>query len=266
MATSQQLRNWYPELVVGNVDSRWNVTSTRPKCDYTKCVKVPFLADRSIWPSGTVALNFHPAAAEAFHALSTVFQAYNYAFREHAGGSVSCRKITGGTRTSLHAHGVAMDINPSKNAYRKTALRGLIQWGRQTDMPKAMINDIEAIKTRSGARVFLWGGRWNTIKDPMHFQINVPQTVLETGIDWTTVRVEPVVAIEEEEIMKTSDLQKALNLAGAKPKLVVDNDFGPKTQAALVKALTGGFFPTTNSDLFPMDVIVTGNLRMEGTD
>lgn len=188
MATSQQMRTWYPEFVVGGVDSMWNVTGTRPICDWSTGIKVNFLASAAM--GGSVDLIVHPATADAFRALAAVFRAWNYEFRERSGGSVSCRKITGGTRTTLHAHGVAMDINPTANSYRVSV--GAIQWGRQTDMDPTMIAAIEAIRTVGGQPIFQWGGRWSNIKDPMHFECSrCSRADLEKGIDWSTVPNRP---------------------------------------------------------------------------
>lgn len=252
MATSQTLRNWYPDLVVGGVDSSWNVTGTKPVCDYSKCAVVVFLASPAL--GGTIKLKVHPAGFEAFSALSVVFQAWGYEFRELAGGTVSCRKITGGKRTSPHAHGVALDINPSKNRYVRTILKGLIQWGRQTDMPKAMVEAVEAIRTKNGVRVFQWGGRWNTIKDPMHFQLNCSQGDLRHGIDWKTVApgqslnplptpTDPTDEGNDDMITLTTPYTKGKDVAYWQVKLKayvdsslkVDGVFGPVSAAAVVK-------------------------------
>ncbi len=40
-----------------------------------------------------------------------------------------------------------------------------------TDMPMAMVNDVLAIKTKSGKTVFGWGGHYRNHKDAMHFEI-----------------------------------------------------------------------------------------------
>lgn len=191
--TTQQARNAYPEFVVGGVTSSWVVTGSRPVCDYTIGIRVRFLAGGSSFPRGEVWLLVHPSTVEANMALAAVMATHNYLFRETAGGSVSCRKITNGTRTSPHAHGISDDFNPSKNSYRITAAGGLIQWGRQTDMSKQMIADIEAIRTIGGHKVWEWGGRWWTIKDPMHFQpTKCTRAQLEAGIDWSRVNGTPI--------------------------------------------------------------------------
>lgn len=171
MATTQQLRESYPELI-----SRWPTSSTDPRCDYSKAVPVTFLCSSQISPSRRITLKVHPATRQIWRAFAAVLLHHDYEFRETAGGTVSCRKITGGSRTSLHAHGIAADWNPSKNRYRIST--ALIQWGKQTDMPPAMVRAIESIKLTNGLHPLEWGGRWSNIKDPMHYELDQLQSRL----------------------------------------------------------------------------------------
>ena len=160
MPTSQSMRNMYPEFVTGGVTFKWKVTGTRPKCNYSSAIGVKFLASKSI--GGSITLRFHPAVVSWGQALAAVMFYDGYQFREMSGGTLSCRKITGRSKTSLHAHGVAVDFNPSKNPF---------SWRLTTDMPDAMINDIlKKIVTVDNRPVTSWGGNWLRRKDPMHFQ------------------------------------------------------------------------------------------------
>ncbi len=181
MPTTQQAREQYPELI-----TRWPPNLA---CAYgtTNRVKVRFLAAEPDYPQGYVDLWFHPAVADAARGLAAVFYKHRYPFRERWGGTCSCRTITGGTNTSLHAHCLPIDINPSKNAYRRSV--GPIQWGRQTDMSREMIRDAEFIATVDGILVWEWGGRWTNIKDPMHFEPTrrAHRWDIERGIDFGTV-------------------------------------------------------------------------------
>ena len=249
--SSQQARNSYPELVVGGVTSTWVVTGTRPKCDWRSTIGVSFDATAEF--GGSVNLRVHPSAAEATQALSAVMRAWGYLFRESAGGSVNCRKITGGTKTTLHAHGIAIDFNPSKNRFIRTVARALIQWRRQTDMPRGMVRAIEAIRTNSGHAIWQWGGRWFNIKDAMHYQpTKCTRTRLETGVDWSTVAGDPG-EMEDELITRSTrgtlamDFQRALNSmgltdAGGNP-LGVDGQPGNKTFQAWGKGLAAAGLP-----------------------
>jgi len=262
MVTSQGMRNDYPELIASGVDSSWYLTGSPLACDYSGVTKVKFLAEGSIYTRGHVALGFHPAVAEWARALAAVMFHHQYPFRESAGGSLSCRKITGGGRTSLHAHGVAADFNPSKNRYRVSV--GPFQWGKATDMTPEMIFDVEQIQTTEGLQVTQWGGRWFNVKDPMHFQPSkVTREQLASGVDfgsvpgWATYQS----WIEGETVLTEGNygwavyrLQDALNGYIAKyathlEPLTVDKSYGPKTTAAVQIYQSGdGLAATGNAD------------------
>jgi len=85
--------------------------------------------------------------------------------RETAGGTYNCRP------PSLHANGLAIDINPSENP----------QGGHKHNFPQAFLDDVAAIKTNNGKQVFRWGDVFE-IPDPMHFEINVTNKDLATGL------------------------------------------------------------------------------------
>lgn len=101
---------------------------------------------------------------DAFQALDAVMRSFRYVPRANGSGAwetgaYNCRKITGGTNWSLHAYGIAVDINARTNPYGKKLI---------TDMPFAMVEAIKSIKTRDGVGVFRWGGDYRTNKDAMH--------------------------------------------------------------------------------------------------
>ncbi len=186
--STQTLREEYPEAI-----TQWDPL----RCDYSETVAVRFPAKGSAYPLGYVNLKIHPALVDGTRALAAVMLFYDYSFEETAGGTLSCRAITGGSNTSGHAHAVCLDFNPSKNGYRHVVgalddpdtehQEGLLQWGRYTNMPAAMIRAIKAIKTISGARFWAWGGDWWNIKDPMHFQPAAHRDSIEAGLDTNTV-------------------------------------------------------------------------------
>lgn len=172
-------------------------------------------------------------AAEAFRALDTVMHAFGYEPRSGDTGAFNCRPITGGTAFSLHAYGIAADINWNSNPFRADNV--LV-----TDMPAAMVNAIKDIRTNGRASVFRWGGDYKSVKDAMHYEVVASRSEMGDGIDWATVRQEapdpldprswPVVqggdrgpAVEE--------LQRRLSAEG----FVVDADgvFGPTSQQTL---------------------------------
>lgn len=154
---------------------------------------------RQLW--GRPCTTWHRELLEAYKALDQVL--HHFGYRPKAGtGSYCCRQITGGSGYSLHAYAkqlidfifwtgvairmaLAVDINPSTNPYGSRLV---------TDMPRAMIEAIEAIRTKGGHRVWRWGGDWNDddvrndgVYDAMHFEINASPAELAEGIDWRTV-------------------------------------------------------------------------------
>ena len=147
-----------------------------------------------------------PPTVEAWEALATVLRFHGYEVRGKDTDSYNCRAITGGTEKSLHSYGIALDINWQTNPYidhkgsRKPKFstkptqdqRALDVKAAKadTDMTVVMIEDVLAIKTSKGKQVFEWGGNWETVKDSMHFEVDIgPQDIAE-GIDWTTVKGE----------------------------------------------------------------------------
>lgn len=93
--------------------------------------------------------------------------------------SFNCRKITGGGALSLHAYGVAIDINPLQNPYislkegRKKDSgtihpKGGSAFLNRTNQRPGMVEDIVDLFSHHGFSI--WGGRWNTPVDWMHFQ------------------------------------------------------------------------------------------------
>ena len=86
----------------------------------------------------------------------------------------NCRDKTGqpGVK-SQHARKIALDINWTTNPYGRVL---------RTDMPRAMVDDILAIRTNNGKQVWTWGGDWSGNKDAMHYQIACSPADLATGI------------------------------------------------------------------------------------
>lgn len=90
----------------------------------------------------------------------------------------NCREITGGGLPSIHAYGLALDINPLQNPYisfeeagaSSTKIlpsegKGFIN--RTNDRP-GMTEKVVEIFKRNGFTT--WGGKWNTPIDWQHFQ------------------------------------------------------------------------------------------------
>ena len=133
------------------------------------------------WYPGVTTI-VHRGTEKLWQALGAVMVDYGYKVPTSYTGSYSCRQITGGGSWSGHAWPVAMDINAKTNPYIKTPSLRKIRWGVDTDMPAAMVGEIESI-TASGVRAFGWGGRWKRVKDAMHWQIRVTLSEIAGGVE-----------------------------------------------------------------------------------
>lgn len=83
------------------------------------------------------------------------------------------RMVDGTDTLSLHAYGLAIDVNPLYNPYvsGNTVLpataRAYVDRSTQFDMK--LTEDDLCVKTFI-SHGFVWGGNWNTLKDYMHFE------------------------------------------------------------------------------------------------
>lgn len=91
--------------------------------------------------------------------------------------SFNCRPITGrppGSPPSIHAYGLAIDINPVQNPYISfkrgrdvQPVRGKEFLNRKNQRP-GMVEPIVPLLVHNG--FFIWGGRWKNPIDYQHFQ------------------------------------------------------------------------------------------------
>jgi D-alanyl-D-alanine carboxypeptidase len=114
-----------------------------------------------------------PRTTEAVTRLNDILIAWDYRTRSADTGAYNCRQITGGSGYSLHAYGIALDINWQSNPYGPNLI---------TDMPRGMVDEITALRTGNGQRVWEWGGNWSGNKDAMHYEIDCSPADLATGI------------------------------------------------------------------------------------
>ena len=119
---------------------------------------------------------------DAVKALNAVLIDWDYRTRRADTGAYNCRQITGGTSYSLHAYGIAVDLNWNTNPYGRTLV---------TDMAIGMIEAIEGIRTAGGVQVWRWGGRYSNNKDAMHFEVVASPAELVRGIRSTTTTPTP---------------------------------------------------------------------------
>lgn len=116
----------------------------------------------------------HPALA----AMNTIMARHGYGPRQADTGMQVCRQITGGTGYSLHAYGIAIDVNWQSNPYFSyPASRA-----GHCDMPEAMVAEITALRTVNDAPVWGWGGNYRSIRDFMHYEIVCTPADLAAGI------------------------------------------------------------------------------------
>jgi hypothetical protein len=173
------------------------------------------------------------SVATAVQALGRVLEAHDYTVRAGDTGGYNCRPITEGTGHSLHAFGIALDINWNTNPFRKDNV--LV-----TDMPRVMVKNILRIRTNNGKPVWGWGGNYRTVKDAMHYEVVCAPEDLATGIDWETVnqvRLRPETP-HRWPLVRRGDrgpaVEKLHDLLGvAAPGEPGYGTFGPRTDAAV---------------------------------
>lgn len=159
------------------------------ECDESRLVRIPF---------GPDSIRVARPAVEAFQCLAAILLRHGYDIRPGDTDSYNCRTITGGRLKSLHAYGIALDINWQTNPYRDHPGTRPPRFSRKptqaeraadvlaghadTDMTARMIAGIEALATVDGHRVFKWGGHFGTLKDAMHFELDVGPDELARGL------------------------------------------------------------------------------------
>jgi hypothetical protein len=83
-----------------------------------------------------------------------------------------CRPVRGQDHWSQHAHGLAVDINPFHNPYRKGELVLPELASAYTDrahVRPGMVIEGDVATSGFDAIGWGWGGRWSSLKDWMHF-------------------------------------------------------------------------------------------------
>jgi hypothetical protein len=200
-------------------------TAWTPACDVSKL--------RSVELVQGVRVQCHQQAVTAVQALGRVLEAHNYHVRTGDTGGYNCRQITNGAGHSLHAFGIALDINWNTNPFRKDNV--LV-----TDMTRAMVTNILRIRTNNGQQVWGWGGDFRNVKDAMHYEIVCAPADLATGIDWDTVHQGTLRenAPHRWPLVKRGDrgpaVEKLHDLLGvAKRGAAGYGTFGPKTESAV---------------------------------
>lgn len=119
-------------------------------------------------------------------------------------GGFSDRKIRGSESLSLHAYGLAIDIdakqNPRRRGQRGPARfsNGDTQAARSADVRSnradttftpRQIEAARSVRTVHGHPVFYWAGGWRWEPDAMHFQVDVTPAELAVGLSPSTITV-----------------------------------------------------------------------------
>lgn len=151
----------------------WAAEHWGKPCTYSRLMKVELAA--------SVVVPVLPGSEPVWLAMAGVMEAYGYTIRKADTGSYNCRPVTGGSAPSLHSWPLAVDVNWTSNPYVRTPTLRPIKWGVETDMPAAMVAEIESI-TAGGVQALTWGGRWRRIKDAMHWQLNVTPAEVSAGV------------------------------------------------------------------------------------
>jgi hypothetical protein len=136
-----------------------------PPCNSASFVTIELYGDGRI--------TVDPRTVDAVFRLDDILEAWNYRTRQEDTGAYNCRQITGGSGYSLHAFGIAIDLNWQSNPYGPVLI---------TDMPAGMVEDIKALRTNNGKEVWRWGGDYSGNKDAMHFEVECRPSDLATGI------------------------------------------------------------------------------------
>lgn len=107
--------------------------------------------------------------------------------------SFNCREVVNGTRMSIHAYGLAIDINPLQNPYLATEYesgktsvevlpaQGMEYINRRNIRPGMVENILNNTNKSTVVDVFrkngftVWGGDWNYPIDWQHFQVTREQ-------------------------------------------------------------------------------------------
>jgi len=89
--------------------------------------------------------------------------------------SYVCRAVTGGTRFSEHAFGLAVDINPFQNPYASGDVvipQLAISYLDRDLRLRGMLQENDIVVWAFDEAGWFWGGRWTSLRDYQHFSAN----------------------------------------------------------------------------------------------
>ena len=130
-------------------------------------------AEMVVAPFGPDRIRVAPATTAAWEALAAVMLHHGYEIRTTDTDSYNCRSIKGSDKKSLHSYGIALDVNWTTNPFTDHSgsrnprfsdkptqverAEDVRQGLADTDMTRAMIDDVLAIHTTGGIQLFEWG-------------------------------------------------------------------------------------------------------------
>ncbi len=96
---------------------------------------------------------------------------------ENNSSAFNCRRIKNSSLFSIHAYGLAIDINPVQNPYISSLSGELViepkkgrDYADRSKNSPGMINE-EIVGIFRKNQIFGWGGSWQSIKDWHHFEV-----------------------------------------------------------------------------------------------
>lgn len=196
--------------------------------------------------AGKVVLNgktysLHKDAVGAFAIFEDIRAKHNYQNPGTDTGFYNCRHMQHNPSLpwSYHSWGMALDLNWLQNPAGNKLV---------TDQPKAFRDELLALRTNSGARVFRWGGDWDwdgetndhSYIDAMHWELVAHPLDVATGYNYSM----SFLPIKEGDGMSTGRLEKKEDVRRLQRMLIVgfgadldpDGAYGPDTVAAMKDA------------------------------
>lgn len=188
----------------------------------------------------------------AFNVFERIRVRHNYQPTGADTGFYNCRRMRHDPKLPFSEHAWARALD--ENWLQNPAGNKLV-----TDMPPAMIADIQAVKTNSGAFVFQWGGDWDrnprsghTYYDAMHFGVIAHPLDLASGIAGVVPPGPP--DQEDEMALKPGDrgnavkaIQQALNKWKPALDVLDDGIYGPGLTAAVKTYQQAANLPVTGA-------------------
>lgn len=143
------------------------------QCDRASLVEIEIL--------GRGPVRVHRLAAEAFRRLSRALEESGYESPlgdDRYIGSYWCRNIAGKNTPSLHAFGIAVDVDYGRNPVLAEELEP--GWGTHPALTitEANIDAVLEIRVADGRRAFKSLAYRPNRADPMHFEVDVPPEAL----------------------------------------------------------------------------------------